>query len=212
MIKAKGLPGIFWEEAVNTTVYILKRTTTKGTGGKTPYELWNGTTPAVHHLRTFGCVAHVKNTGPHVKKLDERSKPMIFAGYEPGSKVYRVYDLVACHVQISRDVIFDEEARREWDMNPVASSDNEFVIEYTTVVHPEVTTTLQPRPREDTGEPFTPAPTSHALPAPTITFTTPPSGAEENLDAEHDDDAPLRFCTIDNILGPATPPVLAHRE
>jgi hypothetical protein len=63
---------------------------TKGNGGKTPYELWHGRTPAVHHLRTFGYVAHVKSTGPKVMKLDDRSKPMIFVGYEPGTKAYRV--------------------------------------------------------------------------------------------------------------------------
>ncbi|WVZ97328.1 hypothetical protein U9M48_042876 [Paspalum notatum var. saurae] len=210
MIKAKGLPGTFWGEAVNTAVYILNRTTTKGTGGKTPYELWNGTTPAVHHLRTFGCVAHVKNIGPNVKKLDDRSKPMIFVGYESGSKVYRVYDPSARRLHISRDVIFDEEARWEWDADTVANSDDEFVIEYTTVAHPEVTTTLQPRGWEDTSGPSTPAPTSHATPAPTvhatpaptIVFASPPSGAQDDLDVEHDDDAPLRFRTIDNILGP----------
>lgn len=28
----------------------------------------------------------------NVKKLDDRSRPMIFVGYEPGSKAYRVYD------------------------------------------------------------------------------------------------------------------------
>ncbi|WVZ51167.1 hypothetical protein U9M48_002333 [Paspalum notatum var. saurae] len=220
MIKAKGLPGTFWGEAVNTAVYILNRTTMKGTGGKTPYELWNGTTPAVHHLRTFGCVAHVKNIGPNVKKLDDRSKPMIFVGYEPGSKAYRVYDPSARRLHISRDVIFDEEARWEWDADTVANSDDEFVIEYTTVAHPEVTTTLQPRRWEDTSGPSTPAPTSHATPAPTvhatpaptIVFASPPSGAQDDLDVEHDDDAPLRFRTIDNILGPVTPPGMAHRD
>ncbi|WVZ61704.1 hypothetical protein U9M48_011534 [Paspalum notatum var. saurae] len=50
MLKAKGLPGMFWGEAITTAVYILNRTTTKGTGCKTPYELWTGTTPVVHHL------------------------------------------------------------------------------------------------------------------------------------------------------------------
>jgi hypothetical protein len=213
MINAKGLPSMFWGEAINTAVYILNRTTTKGTGGKTPYELWNGSTPAVHHLRTFGCVAHVKNVGPNMKKLDDRSRPMIFVGYKPGSKAYRVYDPAARRVHISRDVIFDEEARWEWGADTAASGNDEFVIEYTTVVHPEVTTTLQQQPREDTPGPSTPAPTPHVTPAPTkhtppsptITFVTPPSGAVENLDAKHDDDAPLRFRTIDDILGPATP-------
>jgi hypothetical protein len=43
-------------------VYVLNRSTSKGAGGKTPYELWAGSTPSVQHLCTFGCVAHVKNT------------------------------------------------------------------------------------------------------------------------------------------------------
>jgi transposase InsO family protein len=62
MLKAKGLPGMFWGEAVNTAVYLLNRSSSKRIGGKTPYELWNGGSPAVHHLRTFGCVGHVKNS------------------------------------------------------------------------------------------------------------------------------------------------------
>ena len=80
MLKAKDLPGMFWGEAINAAVYLLNRTTTKGTGGKTPYELWNGIALGVHHLRTFGCVAHVKTSTPHPKKLDDRSRPMIFVG------------------------------------------------------------------------------------------------------------------------------------
>ncbi|WVZ98286.1 LOW QUALITY PROTEIN: hypothetical protein U9M48_043748 [Paspalum notatum var. saurae] len=197
MLKAKGLPGMFWGEAITTTVYISNRTSTKGTGGKTPYELWTRTTPAVHHLRTFGCVAHVKNIGPNVKKLDDRSKSMIFVGYEPGSKAYRVYDPASRRVHISRDVIFDEEARWEWGADAMASGDDEFTIQFTTVAHP--------------GSP-TPAPSPHTTLSPTITFATPPSGASEALDAEHDDDAPLRYRTIDNILGPTMPPGMAHRD
>jgi hypothetical protein len=111
MMKAKKLPGKFWGEAVTNAVYVLNRATTKGNdGGKTPYQLWTGCTPAVHHLRAFGCVAHVKVTAPHLKKLDDRSKPMIFVGYEPGSKAYRVYDPSTRRVHVSRDVIFDEGA------------------------------------------------------------------------------------------------------
>jgi hypothetical protein len=92
MLKAKNLPSKFWGEAVITTVYILNRTSCKGIEGKTLFELWYRRTPAVHHLRTFGCVVHVRNTKPNLKKLEDRSKPMIFVRYEPGSKAYRVYD------------------------------------------------------------------------------------------------------------------------
>ena len=213
MLKASGLPGSFWGEAANTVVYILNRTTTRGTGGRTPYELWNGSTPAVHHLRTFGCMVHVKIAGPHLKKLDDHSRPMTFVGYEPGSKAYRVYDPTACRVHISRDAVFDEEARWEWGADTTTSSDGEFMIQYTTVGHPKVTTTLQPQPQEDAAGPSTPASTK-TMPALTlkITFASPPGIAEEDLDAEHEDDAPLRFRTIENILGPATNPGIVQRD
>ena len=201
MLTASGLLGMFWGEAVKTAVYILNRTTTKGTGGKTSYELWNGTTSAMLHLQTFGCVAHVKNIGPHLKKLNDRSKPMIFVGYDSGSKAYRVYDPTACRVHISRDIVFDEEAQWEWAADPTTSNDDKFEIEYTTVAHPKVTTTLQLQHQEDVARPSTPALTPLATLAPTITFASPPSRADEDLDAEHDDDAPLRFRTNDNILG-----------
>jgi len=71
MLKAKELPGVFWGEAVTTAVYLLNRSTSKSVGGKTPYELWTGSPPGVHHLRTFGCIAHMKITTPGLKKLDD---------------------------------------------------------------------------------------------------------------------------------------------
>lgn len=80
MLKAKKLPGYFWGEAVATAVYLLKRSPTKSIEGMTPFEAWYGKKPAAHHLRTFGCIAHVKNTSPHLKKLDDRSTKMIFVG------------------------------------------------------------------------------------------------------------------------------------
>jgi hypothetical protein len=114
MLKAKKLPCMFWGEAIVCVVYLLNRTTSKSINGKTPYELWTGTTPAVSHLRVFGCVAHVKITKPNIKKLEDRSKPMIFVGYEAGSAAYRCYDPCTKRVHISRNVIFDEDACWNW--------------------------------------------------------------------------------------------------
>ncbi|WVZ70722.1 hypothetical protein U9M48_019365 [Paspalum notatum var. saurae] len=37
-----------------------------------------------------------------------------------------------------------------------------------------------------------------------VRFVTPPPGAEENLDADYDNE-PLRFRTVDNIIGDASP-------
>jgi transposase InsO family protein len=111
MLKAKELPGIFWGEAVTTVVYLLNRAPSKGVGGKIPYQLWTGSAPGVHHLRTFGCVAHMKITTPNLKKLNDRSCCTIFVGYEARSKAYRLYDPSTRRVHVSRDVIFDEAAQ-----------------------------------------------------------------------------------------------------
>ncbi|WVZ70897.1 hypothetical protein U9M48_019526 [Paspalum notatum var. saurae] len=54
-------------------------------------------------MRTFGCISHVKNVKPHVGKLEDRSTPMVFLGYEHGSKAYRMYDPRAELVHISQD-------------------------------------------------------------------------------------------------------------
>ena len=45
MLKEKELPLVLWGEAVSTCVYVLKRSSTKGVKGKTPYEKWNGRRP-----------------------------------------------------------------------------------------------------------------------------------------------------------------------
>jgi transposase InsO family protein len=130
MLKAKHLLGMFWEEAVTIAVYLLNRSSSNSVGGKIPYELWTGSTPGVQHLRTFGCVAHVRTTMPHLKKLDDRSRRMISVGYEPGSKAYRAYDPTTGQVIISRDIIFDESTEWGWSADGAANTDPpDFTIE-----------------------------------------------------------------------------------
>ena len=80
MMKSKGVPAQFWGEAVTTAVYVLNRAPTKSLEGVTPYEAWHGKKPSVGHLRVFGCVGHVKNIGPGVRKLSDRSMKRCFWG------------------------------------------------------------------------------------------------------------------------------------
>ena len=113
ILKAKMLPGAFWGEAVSTAVFILNRSPTRALNGVTPFEAWHGRQPDVSYLRTFGCVVHVRDTRPGLKKLDDRSRKMIFVGYAAGTKGYRAYNPATGKVVITRDAIFDESAR--WD-------------------------------------------------------------------------------------------------
>jgi hypothetical protein len=82
--------------------------------GMTTFEVWHGRKPMVHHLRMFGCIVYVRNTTPHLKKLEDRGCKMIFIGYESGSKAYHAYDLITKHVHVTRDVVFDEQAQWDW--------------------------------------------------------------------------------------------------
>ena len=116
MLKAKDLPRELWGEAVNTAVYILNRSSSKTLQGQTPHEKWTRRKPSVDHLRTFGCIVHVKDTRRHQSKLENRSKPMIFMGYELGSKAYKCLDPINLKVVISQDVIFEEAERWKWSM------------------------------------------------------------------------------------------------
>jgi hypothetical protein len=82
MMKAKEMSSIFWAEAVAMTLYVFNRLPMKVVEGMTPYETWYGKKLVVHHLCMFGCIAHVRNTSPNPKKLDDRRCAMVFIGYE----------------------------------------------------------------------------------------------------------------------------------
>jgi hypothetical protein len=100
----------------------------KSSNGRTPYELWIGTTLIIHHLRTFGCIAQVKISASNLKRLLDRSKKMIFVGYEPGSATYRCYDPISKGVRASKYVIFDEDAMRDWSGDQTGDLEFDFIM------------------------------------------------------------------------------------
>jgi transposase InsO family protein len=91
LLKQRGMPAVFWGEAVVTAVYILNRSSTKALNGRTPYEAWYGRKLAVSHLRVFDCLVFGKELG-HIGKLDDKSTPGVFIGYAEGSKTYCILD------------------------------------------------------------------------------------------------------------------------
>nr|GFD00203.1 zinc finger, CCHC-type [Tanacetum cinerariifolium] len=88
---------------------------TRALEDKTPYEALYNRKPNLENLRIFGCIAYAKITIPHLKKLDDRSIPLIYLGVEEGSKACRLYDPVAKKKYVSRDVRFME--TKPWDWN-----------------------------------------------------------------------------------------------
>ena len=135
MLKSMEMPAFFWAEAVRTAVYVLNHAPTRSLEGVTPYEAWHGRKPTVHHLRMFGCTVHVKRVGPGITKLSDRSTPMVFVGYEEGSKAYRVYNLASKKVQVTRDVVFEESRPWAWRVPGAAEvyiAPSTFTVVYTT--------------------------------------------------------------------------------
>jgi hypothetical protein len=132
LLKQRGMPAVFWGEAVVMAIYVLNRSATKALNGRTPYEAWHGRKPAVSHLWVFGCLAFGKELG-HIDKLDDRSTPGVFIGYAEGSKAYHILDPGTQRVRTTRNVVFDEERGWTWDKAVDDSStltyDN-FTIEY----------------------------------------------------------------------------------
>lgn len=89
-------------------VYILNRVPTRALSGVTPYEAWSENKPSLDFIKVFGCIGHMKIPSVHVKKLDDRSKRVVYLGKEPGTKAFRVFDPCTGSVHVSRDMVFEE--------------------------------------------------------------------------------------------------------
>lgn len=75
-------------------------------GLKTPKELWSGKFADYSSLHIFGCSAYV-HEHQHTK-LDSKSNPCIFLGFEKGLKGQVVGPY--CQEEGGRDVVFDEKS------------------------------------------------------------------------------------------------------
>jgi len=103
-----GLSEGFWAEAMMTASHILNRSPRRSLHWKTPHEMLFGRTPDIRYLRVFGCRAWVHIPKDQRTKWKPNSVPMIFVGYEPGSKAYRLWDPTTRSIKISAAIKFDE--------------------------------------------------------------------------------------------------------
>nr|GEW10803.1 putative ribonuclease H-like domain-containing protein [Tanacetum cinerariifolium] len=85
-------PVTFWAEAVNTAYYVQNRVLVNKSQNKTPYELFNGRTPAIGFLKPFGCHVMILNTLDHFGKFDANRDEGYFIGYSMSSKAFRVFN------------------------------------------------------------------------------------------------------------------------
>jgi hypothetical protein len=98
-----------WAEAAMAAVYVQNRLSHSALGYKTPEEMFTGKKPEVSHLKIFGCPVFVHIPKEKRTKLEPSEKKGIFVGYCGVSKAFRIYIPGHRHIEISRDVTFDEE-------------------------------------------------------------------------------------------------------
>lgn len=116
ILKHMRMPNYLWGEAVRHSTYLINRVGTRTLADKTPYEALKGKKTNVEHLRIFGCVCYAKIEAPHLRKLDDRLKMLVYLRTKPGSKAYRLFDPTSRRVTVSRDVVFDENKHWKWNM------------------------------------------------------------------------------------------------
>ena len=97
------------ERGSNCKIVPTKSSSHKKSRGTTPYEVWTGEKPQVTPFWIFGCIMYEKTIGGSLKKLDDRSKPMVFIRYERGSKGYRAYDPTDRRIHLNKDVVLMKE-------------------------------------------------------------------------------------------------------
>lgn len=115
MLVEKNVPKSFWPEAVNWAFYILNRCPTSAVKDITPEEAWSGVKPSVEHLRVFGCIAHAHIPDTQRTKLGDKSHECVLFGTSSESEGYKLFDPVSKKITVSRDVIFEEDKKWDWD-------------------------------------------------------------------------------------------------
>ncbi|GJS24254.1 zinc finger, CCHC-type containing protein [Tanacetum coccineum] len=122
VIKARYVPNYFWGEAVRHAIYIINRTPIRALVGVTPCENFYEEKPNLEDLKVFGCVAYKRTVSKHLKKLDDRLKPLVYLGKEPSSGGFRLYNPHENKIIISAYVVFDEkkEVGQVWNNDATA--------------------------------------------------------------------------------------------
>ncbi|GKC70938.1 putative RNA-directed DNA polymerase [Tanacetum coccineum] len=103
-----NLPTRFWGECVLTAAYVINRMPSDVIGNKTPYEVLYNQKPNYDNMRVFGCLAYYKSTETNGDKFKMKGRPGVFLGYPPGTKGYKIFDIIHNKIVISRDVRFIE--------------------------------------------------------------------------------------------------------
>jgi hypothetical protein len=109
MIHNQDLPMCLWAEATMTVVYVKNGLSHSALGFKTLEDMFTKNKPNVSHPKIFGFPVFIHILKEKRSKMEPSGKKGIFVGYCEVSKALRIYILGHHHIDISRDVTFDED-------------------------------------------------------------------------------------------------------
>nr|GEV06378.1 retrovirus-related Pol polyprotein from transposon TNT 1-94 [Tanacetum cinerariifolium] len=140
LVDAK-IPVTFWVEAINTACYVQNRVLVNKSHNKTPYELFNGRSPAKRFLKPFGCHVMILNTLDNLGKFEEKGDEVYFIGYSMSSKAFRVFNKRTkrveenLHVQFLENKAIKKAASPNWlfDIDSLTKSMNYVSVDASTI-------------------------------------------------------------------------------
>jgi hypothetical protein len=106
MANANNCLGFLCPEVVNTANHLLNLSPTRANSSILPDQLYYKAIPRVEHLRIFGSLCYLHVLKEQRSKLDSKTKPCFFVGYDEQSKACRVYKPISHIIHISRDIVF----------------------------------------------------------------------------------------------------------
>ncbi|KAJ9679813.1 hypothetical protein PVL29_021660 [Vitis rotundifolia] len=155
MLSNSSLPEFLWGEALKTATYILNQVPSKSVP-KTPYELWSGKKPSLHHFHVWGCKAEVRPYNPQSKKLDPKTISGFFVGYCIGSRGSRFYcpSHTTRIIESDRAVYFEDEVNVDSNFVPreIPFGEEHVVIPFPTSYVPNVDIPIVQQPDTNQGE------------------------------------------------------------
>nr|GEX15757.1 hypothetical protein [Tanacetum cinerariifolium] len=156
MLADAKLPVTFWAEAVNTACYVQNRFLVNKSQNKTPYELFNGRTPAIGFLKPFGCHVMILNSLDNLGKFEAKG--------DGGTN--------STNLSSTKDAVRQEVKKDVSSLRYIALPN---------WVHDSLLESSSSKPQDDCS---TDVPESSGISNPTATLTNPPANQLETLTVE----------------------------
>ena len=82
MLQGKKKSNGFWDEAINTDVYLKNRSPTKKLELQTPFEVFHGYKPEISHLRIFGSrdFAYIPVAAATISQISKKIWTLLYFG------------------------------------------------------------------------------------------------------------------------------------